>query len=277
MNTTPSHSPRALRVALADNGARIPMSASVHLSWSRVRQYLQCPRAFEFRYVIQAEPAFTPVTLAVGVAVHHVVERALERQLEGLPPLSEVDIPPLIEESLNALQPAAPMEESDRGTAGRCASALVATLPTILDGEILAIEESVERRPWADLPAITGRVDLIVRSGDAVRIIDFKSSRAKWSERDVTLQAGQLALYQLLAADRYTDAPGATTRLQFVTVTKSKQPVVTTHDAPAIDPENLHQQFAGVWRGISAGVFPARPDHQCLTCPYQRHCSHAAV
>ncbi len=277
MNTPSNHIPGVIGAASATNAASTAIDAMEHLSWSRVRQYLQCPRAFEFRYVIQAEPAFTPVTLAVGVAVHRVVERALERQLEGLPPLSDGEIPPLIEESLNALQPAASVDAPDRCTAVRCASALVTTLPTILDGEILAIEESVEGRPWEDLPAITGRVDLIVRSGDAVRIVDFKTSRARWDARDVRLQAGQLALYQLLAADRYTDTPGSTPQLQFITVTKAKQPVVTTHDAPLIDPANLHQQFADVWRGIRAGVFPARPDHQCLTCPYQRRCSHAAV
>ncbi|MEZ6232895.1 MAG: PD-(D/E)XK nuclease family protein [Phycisphaerales bacterium] len=41
-----------------------------HLSWSQMQAWLHCPRAYQFRYALEAEPEFTPQPLALGVAVH---------------------------------------------------------------------------------------------------------------------------------------------------------------------------------------------------------------
>ena len=34
-----------------------------YLSWSQVQSYQMCPKAFEFKYVLNAEPAFVPSSL----------------------------------------------------------------------------------------------------------------------------------------------------------------------------------------------------------------------
>lgn len=43
---------------------------SLHFSVTQIKTWLLCPRKFEYRYILGAEPEFTPMPLAFGVAFH---------------------------------------------------------------------------------------------------------------------------------------------------------------------------------------------------------------
>jgi hypothetical protein len=45
-----------------------------HISASQVSQYLRCPRAYFFKNIEQATPAFRPVCLAFGTAWHETID-----------------------------------------------------------------------------------------------------------------------------------------------------------------------------------------------------------
>ena len=56
-----------------------------YLSWSQTQQYQMCPRAFEFKYVLKAAPAFAPSSLVFGSAMHEAFAKVHEAQMEGAP------------------------------------------------------------------------------------------------------------------------------------------------------------------------------------------------
>jgi hypothetical protein len=46
------------------------MREGLHVSVSQVKCYLRCPRQYQLRYVLGAEPEFMPANLVLGSAVH---------------------------------------------------------------------------------------------------------------------------------------------------------------------------------------------------------------
>ena len=56
-----------------------------YISWSQVQQYQMCLRAFEFKYVLKAEPNFVPSSLIFGSAMHEAFAQVHTAQLEGIP------------------------------------------------------------------------------------------------------------------------------------------------------------------------------------------------
>jgi len=264
--------------ANAAHGSGSKASApDAYMSWSRVRAYLHCPKAFEFQYVFGFEPEFTAPNLAIGLAVHRVAEIALDRLMQGVSPMNQRDVGDLVGEEFSKCRWSdAGKTQSNFEIAVRCGISLVGELPSVVAGEILAIEESFKTVIWPGLPPVVGRIDLATRNEAGLVLTDFKTTRSAWSEVDVRLHGGQLALYAKLASGVLAPSDHAL-RLQFVTVSKGKQPVVAVHEVK--DPERwttpIRLQFEQVVRGIEAGVFPARPDRHCLTCAFRARCPHA--
>ena len=103
-------------------------------------------------------------------------------------------------------------------------------------------------------------------------MIDFKTARSRWSDRQAQDQAEQLLLYSELARQL---APGKELRLEFHVLSKTKKPVAERHpvyvDAQRIDRTKTVVQR--VWRAIESGhFFPAPSPIACGSCPYREPC-----
>ena len=101
---------------------------------------------------------------------------------------------------------------------------------------------------------------------------DFKTARSRWNADQVDDSAGQLLLYGEAVR---SIVPDKAVRLEFVVLTKTKEPAVDLHVVPA-DALRSHRQkvvVERVWQSIAAGRFyPAPSPMSCSTCPYRKPC-----
>ncbi len=254
-----------------------------YISWSQATSYLMCPRAFCFRYVEGAEPEFTPSPLVFGGALHDCLAEHHRAQLEGMDVPSVEDHKDRVDSALSNADPevrfgASETHDSLVDLTGRMMEAFLVSEFSSPNGQIVGIEEHVRGVLSDDLPPIEGYVDLVTIEDGRLTITDYKSSRTAWNQSKVRESAGQLLLYAMLQSDSSdscsTDSP---CRLQFVTLTKAKKPVVAAHPVTPTEAqrEATVTQLEDIWRGISAGSFPARPGWQCGTCPFGGRCEFA--
>lgn len=99
---------------------------------------------------------------------------------------------------------------------------------------MLAIEEEVRAPLLPNVPDLLGRIDLAMETQDALQIVDFKTSRCRWSADQVSDSSGQLLLYSQLAGD-FCPKPA---KLSFVVLTKTKSPDIAVHEV-TFDAESL--------------------------------------
>jgi CRISPR/Cas system-associated exonuclease Cas4 (RecB family) len=115
-------------------------------------------------------------------------------------------------------------------------------------------------------------VDLLVEDGDALVVSDLKTSRSRWSPQQAEDSAEQLLLYSQLAKRLQ---PGKSLRLEFLVLTKAKQPSVETHRV-TLDPHRIartKQVVRNVWQAIRSGtVYPSPSPMNCGSCPFQLPC-----
>lgn len=254
-----------------------------YFSWSQAQSYLMCPRAFCFRYVEGVEPEFTPSALVFGGALHDCLAEHHRAQLEGLEVPTVDEHKERVDSALSSAEPKVRFGASEThdglvDLTGRMMEAFLASEFSSPGGEVVAIEEHCRGVVSEEIPPVEGYVDLVTIEDGRLTITDYKSSRAAWNESKVRESAGQLMLYSMLQSDSSDSSDGcsgdSSCRLQFVTLTKAKKPVVAAH--PVTPTEAQRQatvtQLEEIWRGISAGSFPARPGWQCSTCPFGGRC-----
>jgi CRISPR/Cas system-associated exonuclease Cas4 (RecB family) len=119
---------------------------------------------------------------------------------------------------------------------------------------------------------LLGRVDLIVEKPAELVVVDWKTSRARWSVEQVDDAAEQLVLYALMAREL---APGKRLRLEFAVFTKTRIAIVERHTCLA-DPRRTMRTMRvieKVWRAIEGGHFyPAPSPTNCAACPFRAPC-----
>jgi CRISPR/Cas system-associated exonuclease Cas4 (RecB family) len=140
------------------------------------------------------------------------------------------------------------------------------------DGQILAVEETLQGELLPGLPPLLGRVDLIVETPNELVISDWKSSRSRWSLEQVDDAAEQLLLYGALARDF---APGKRIRIEFSVLTKTKEVAIDRH-SQLFDQKRLDRTkrvIEHVYRAIEHEVFyPAPSPMNCGSCPFREPC-----
>ena len=264
-------------IAQADLHLDKPSAARDYLSFSAIRLYQTCPLKYFFRYVIGLPEETVSSSLVLGSGVHRAIEFHFRELLTGNPPPSrdtlfaefsgELDSREA-EVRFNKNEDRASME--DMGT--RILSAFQDSEAAHPAGEILAVEEELRGPVVPDCPDVLGRVDLIVDSGDALIVSDWKTSRSRWTWEQAEAAAEQLLLYSELAKDF---APGKPVKLEFVVLTKAKEPAVDRHLLPVVpaQAEQYQRVVESVWRAIDAEHFyPAPSPMNCPTCPYREQC-----
>jgi putative RecB family exonuclease len=252
-----------------------------YLSYSAVSTFQRCPRRYQFHYVAGLAPAFKSSSLVFGRAVHAAVELHWRSMFEAGSPPSVDDLMAAYEKAWR--EDAAPevkfgkneSETSVADLARRMLTAFQSSPLSQLDGTVLGIEEELRAPVIPGCPDLLGRIDLITVTEGNVRLIDFKTSRAKWGDAKVEESAPQMLLYSELVspiAEAYGDLP---IRLEWIVATKTKDPSLSLHTLDA-DPRRVawtKAAFRQAWRAIASGHFYPCPSTQgCSTCPYVEPC-----
>jgi len=120
-----------------------------------------------------------------------------------------------------------------------------------------------------------GRIDLIVRTHDAIRIVDFKTSKSSWSASKIEEAAPQMLLYSELVKP-IAGSYGLPVEISWVVLTKHKQPRIEVHHLTP-NPDRVvstKAMVAEVWRAIQQRFqYPIASTMNCSTCPYRNLCS----
>jgi hypothetical protein len=257
-----------------------------YLSWSQLNSFRGCPRAFSFKYVEAAEPAFTSSALIFGGAFHSAVQHHFEMIMQGCESSHE--------ELINAYRTAwaarldqqadVPIRYADGEGPDTLADLADRMLAAFLEsdlarptGNTIAIEEKLEGSLAEDLPPFLAYVDLVLGTDVGLQLLDLKTSKSRWSDAKVADSRGQVQLYRHLASSLVSDDEAIT--LGFGVVTKAKTPVVQQLDVPDDGGDADEQRDAlvnivrPVWSAMQAGVDFTNPSgFNCNGCPFRGRC-----
>jgi RecB family exonuclease len=249
-----------------------------YLSFSAVSLFAACPLRFYFRYIAGLSEDALTASLMFGAAFHAGVEWHFRELLIGRP---GPDIDALLAVFWDTWHARAATtirftKGEDINTVGQLADRMFAAFQKSAfarpNGTIIGIEEELRGELIPGLPDLLARVDLLVDSGDALELTDFKTSRTRWDADDITDSASQLLLYHELAKNL---ADGRPLRLRFAVLTKAKSPELSLFPVEADEHqiERTKQVVYQVWRAIQSGHFyPSPSPIHCPTCPYRAPC-----
>ena len=248
-----------------------------YLSWSAITTFQKCPLKYAFRYIEDAPEEFGSVNLLFGKAVHASLEHHFQARLDGNPVPSLEKLLAAYDVEWQGVDPAwvhwgKESVDSLRDMASRMLTAFQASPAAHPVGRVLALEEEVRAPLIAGTPDLLGRIDLALETYDSLNIVDFKTSRSRWSAEQVAESSGQLLLYSQLAGDLASKP----VQLSFVVLTKTKTPDVSVHDVPFDDRllERTLNIIEHVWKSITAGNFyPVPTVMNCPSCPYRKRCA----
>ncbi len=266
-------------IAFADPPLSTPVAATQrdYLSWSAITTFQKCPLKYFYRYLDDAPEEFGSVNLLFGKAVHAALEHHFQARLAGEPVPSPEDLLAAYDREWTGVDLAwvhwgSESAASLRGMASRMLTAFQGSPAAQPDGRVLALEEEVRGSLLPDTPDLLGRIDLVLETSDSLNIVDFKTSRSRWSAEQVAESSGQLLLYSQLAGD-LANKP---VQLSFVVLTKTKTPDVAVHEVP-FDARLLDRTLRiieHVWYSISVGNFyPVPSVMNCPSCPFRGRCA----
>ena len=250
-----------------------------YVSFSAINTYASCPLRYFFKYV-QGLPEHTvSSTLVFGGAIHSALELHFNELMAGGPAPSHEEL--LVEfwaawrdrnEDVSIKLAKGEDAKSVGELASRVLKAFQAGNVAKPGGRILGVEEELRGGIVSGVPEVLVRIDLIVETGNALVVTDFKTARSRWSDGQAQHQAEQLLLYSELARQL---APGKELRLEYAVVTKAKFPTFERHPVQ-IDRQRIartKQVVRRVWQAIEAGHFyPAPSPLSCPSCPYREPC-----
>ncbi len=272
--------PRPFR-ARTPNGIALRLTGRDYISYSAISTYQRCPLRYFFNYIAGLAPEFKSSSLIFGGAIHRALEYHCRRVLEGTAPPS-IDELVLVYERAWRDGAALPVRfgksesaKSLRDLARRMLAAFQASEVSKMDTRLLAIEEEFRAPVIPGCPDLLGRVDLVSCERNALRIVDFKTSRSKWNEAKVQESAPQMLLYSELLRPLAAGLGVRDVRLEWIVITKTKQPVVETHTLTP-EPRQIARTKAVVrraWEAIAGGHFyPSPSSMSCSGCPHRTAC-----
>lgn len=256
----------------------VELTGRDYLSYSAVSTYQACPLRYYFRYIRALPEETVSSSLVFGSAIHAALEHFYRERMQGSqrPPLESLN-----DAYLAAWQPFDDREirfgsDEDRHSLDNLATRILTTFHGSelagAPGRVLGIEEEFRGELIPGCPEILARVDLLVETPDALVVTDFKTSRSRWNVEHVDDAAGQLLLYHDLVRPL---SDGRPVQLEFVVVTKTKVPALTSHpvkfDRPQI--ERTKRIVKRVWTAIQSGLFyPSPGPMNCGGCPFRGPC-----
>lgn len=125
-----------------------------------------------------------------------------------------------------------------------------------------------------ETPPLEARLDVLELDGNDLLVTEIKTSKSRWNDQKVAEALPQLVVYAHALMPLLREIGAKRIRPRFVVVSKAKSPVVQVLEPKATqaDVRRLREQAGEVWKGIRAGVFPAREGWWCTACPFRTAC-----
>lgn len=254
------------------------------VSVSQIKTYLRCPRMYALRYVQGEKPAFVPVPLAFGSAIHAALAFtyvSLERtgaipKLEGIVQVfkdswansSSGPVPVKIDGDdvmTDYIEIGAEMLAAFHGHVASSELPKVADVekPFLVELRDPATGEIIEER-------LAGVIDLVVQGDDRDVIVEHKTSAKRYSEEQMQHDL-QAAAY--LYAGRKLGLKDPAMRYQILLKTKMRSVQVADVTPATTANEDLLVTVVGILRAIEQRIFYPIRGWQCRSCPYAFPCS----
>ena len=254
----------------------------LHFSVSQMKAWLMCPRKYEYRYIIGAEPEFVPMPLVFGSAFHSALAHHFGWLMRGeWAPIDDVK-QRFIDAMTLAKNGPVPLQTDEDGAEFEEAQAkglqmldVTLTHPTALPVKVLAVEQGftvdlfdVETGEVVD-EKLMGYIDLVIEEDGHRVLVEHKTSAKKYA-LDQLVYDTQLSGYAFAAEQLGWGDVG----LRFSVTTKTKSPAVQVEDVRRDEGDiaDFLRTAVGVLKGIDAGIsFPIR-GWACRGCPYRSRC-----
>ena len=230
--------------------------------------YLTCPLKYRYSHVLRI-PVLQHHLVVYGSALHKAVEAFFRRQLAGSP-MGEAELVRTFEQHWRSEGFLSRQHEELRLAQGRETLRRFSARQQQHPEHPTLIEEKF-KFPLEDL-LIVGRWDRVDRHGDAVVIIDYKSSEVRDQEAADrrTRESLQMLVYALAWRTLHGRAPDRV-ELRFLETDVTGSTRFTEEDFERA--KTLLRQSA---RGIRAQQFPAQPqEFACRWCAFQSICPFA--
>jgi CRISPR/Cas system-associated exonuclease Cas4 (RecB family) len=268
----------------APNRLALKITGRPYLSHSQLSLMRSCPRKFAFTYVENARPDFIAVSLIFGGAIHAALELHYRAMLEGLTVtqgemlLAYNDAWRRQKEQAGGSVPVRFNKGDDDDTvhslADRMLTAFVDSPLAKPKGTILGIEEQLTVTLDSAIPDLLAKVDLVTHTDGALHVIDFKTSRSRWTEQKALESGAQLQLYGVTVGGLSKDLK-IPVKLHFAIITKAKIPVVQLLALPTDQSRvsAVKESVRQVWEAIKIGNFYPNPSPvNCATCQFRSRC-----
>jgi putative RecB family exonuclease len=251
----------------------MPEGPITHFSYSQLNTYLTCPLRYRLQYVELIPPAFTPVALAFGSALHEAAGAYYQSRLEGdtLKPDQMLDV---YRDTWRAAENIRYFNGDNESSLQEKAKQMIDVFVQNVDPEaqILGVEEHFKFQ-IEGVPPFEGYIDLIEESQDGViTIADLKTAAKKLADSNVHSNL-QLTAYNIGAQALGFDPESLILRLDVITKTKS--PELTRHATTRTqqDRDRFIRLVKQVWSAIEHHAFYPKQDWQCGQCAWAEPCS----
>ena len=249
-----------------------------HVSFSSLNQFFNCSIQWFFQRIARIQPAYAPVSLALGSAIHRTLEYVHLMRKEGKPASGVVDLFKDLWD--RQVQDEKNIRFDDDITQDTCAAQGAGMIECFVknmdqDEQVLSVNEAF-CVPLIDAAGNTlekplvGEIDCVVSKGGKTVVVDWKSSAKRWSK---TKCHKDLQPSALLYA--YEKMHGLVPDFRFDVVVKNKTPVIEHHSTTrTADDFNRFAELVKVMEAtVQAELFyPNQSSFFCSNCPYDEAC-----
>jgi len=235
-------------------------------SYSKLKLYQECPRAYKFEYIDKIEAPFRKIAIIGKLAhqcFHTYTEYLMKKKLR-----SDITIMPQVAEKILA-QSGIPDDEElmaeVKELAERFTRGFVLNLDTFYGSEIkLAIDEEGHQVDWkADNAFFRGILDRIDIEDNRVLITDYKTG---W---EITKDRAQLETYAWMAKTIFPQIDTFYVEHYFVRYNVKRYSELSTKDI-----ERAERRVRRIVRKIQKDKeFSPTPSARCSWCPYVVRCA----
>ena len=249
----------------------------LHVSVSQVKCFLRCPRQYQFRYVLGAEPEFIPANLVLGSAVHEGLA-AYYRSVMATGDSPEQDVckaafyGTLVGFRKNKLpiKDGEDMEAQGEALLKVFYETVYQDPPNVVGVEVPFTIELPDPTTGEILEeALVGALDLVVREGEKHVVGEHKTAAKKWSTDQIQHDI-QLSAYKLVGGKIGLGDVGL--RLQVLTKTKKPAMLVENTERGDKDIRDFMETVVGVLRAVDAGCFYPIRSSMCGGCAFKKAC-----
>jgi len=240
---------------------RLHQSKLTHISFSQVYSFETCPRQYYLRYILGKEITPTPEYFVKGKALHRTIARAYRAYSEGQS----------FDEEIIQYDGVSRFSQAGNHLRNGYLTLLQNMLPS---DEVLGIEKPFVFLMENEIPPVVGVIDLILRLGDTLILIDHKTGR-DFYQPDIL----QMAVY--LSYLRSTGFKGNCgfyyDSYRWVeNLARIRKPAFNRHQMEISDNEveiqakRLIAGYEGI-RNLRQGKLPEMKG-ECFRCAYRNYC-----